>query len=296
MAQLSIFKSRTLSAKLYKSKVDEQLALYIKSYQPDLIFITFAKYLDGESITIMREAAGNIKILALDVDPWPKLQKNRIETAKEVDILLATNDGQWLQEYRDAGIPLCRFIPNICDPDTDRRYEVGDKWKTDIIWTGTVSHKMCPGDSTRKNIVEKLAGKNNYKVYGCLGQPQVGGIEYLQAISGAKIGLHINAVNNIRLYHSDRIAHYLACGTMVIAKRIPDGDLLAKDKEHIRYFDEPEEFFELAEWYLKNENDRKQIADTGMKWAHEQFNCVKIAGYVLDIIKNGDYKAVWNRS
>ena len=80
---------------------------------------------------------------------------------------------------------------------------------------------------------------------------------------------------------------------MSLAKRVPDSDLLFKDKLHLRYFETAEEFFELADWYLKHEDERKKIADAGMKWTHEQFNCVKIAGYILDLIEKGAYKAPW---
>ena len=38
---------------------------------------------------------------------------------------------------------------------------------------------------------------------------------------------------------------------------------------------------------------KEKIADEGMKWAHEQFNCVKIAGYFLDLIEKGSYDAPW---
>jgi hypothetical protein len=33
-----------------------------------------------------------------------------------------------------------------------------------------------------------------------------------------------------------------------------------------------------------------------MKWTHEQFNSVKIAGYILDLIEKGKYSAVWNQA
>ncbi len=66
-----------------------------------------------------------------------------------------------------------------------------------------------------------------------------------------------------------------------MAKRFPDCDLLYKDGEHLKYFDSIEEFFELSEWYLKHEQERARIADTGMKWAHEQFNCEKIAMSII---------------
>ena len=293
--QISPLKSKTLSKLLFKSKVDELLADQLKNYKPDIVYINFPRVLDANTIKHMRQAAPDAVFIGDDGDPWPKLQKGgRLNTAKELDILTATNDGTFLQDYRDAGVPNCVFMPNLCDPDVDHRYDVPEKWKTDILWTGTTSHHADTSDWLRKNLVEELAQRKNCSVYGCCGRSQIGGINYLYAISGARIGAHANAVNSVRLYHSDRLTHYLAGGTFVLAKRIPDTNLLFKDGVHLKYFDTVDEFFELADWYLNREGERKKIADAGMEWTHEQFNCVKIAGYILDLAERGSYSAPWS--
>jgi glycosyltransferase involved in cell wall biosynthesis len=280
----------------YKSRVDELLVKQIRNYEPDIIHISFAKFLDARTVGHIREAACDAAIVGIDVDPWPKVQRDRrIETAKKLDILTATNDGQFLQDYKDAGVPKCVFIPNMCDPDIEYRYDVSDKWKSDILFTGQTKykHKRYPTEDLRYQLLVRLADMKNCALYGCLGRPKVEGINYLYAISGAKIGLSINAVNDVRLYHSDRFTHYLACGTFVLAKRVPDSELLFKDKVHLRYFDAAEEFFDLANWYLAHEDERIKIANAGMQRAHSEFNCEKIAKYTLDIIETGDYKAPW---
>jgi len=290
---LSPFKSRTLSACFYEKKVDRQIAQLAAHYQPDIVYISFARVLNAETITTVRNAVPKAVFIGNDGDPWPKLQGNRIGTAKELDILMATNDGEFLQDYRDAGVPNCMFMPNLCDPDTDHRYEVSEKWKTDILWTGKASHHADTSESFREKLLIELAARDNCAIYGCFGRPQIGGIDYFYAISGAKIGVNVNAYRPVRSCHSDRLTHYLACGTFVMARRIPDGDLLFADGVHLRYFDTIEEFFELADRYLKNDAERRKIADAGMKWVHEQFNCVKIAGYILELAEKGCYSAPW---
>ena len=290
----SCLKSKSLSSFFYKNKADELLCAQIRSYQPHIVLVCFPRDLDDKSVKLMRKVVSNAVFIGCDGDPWPKLQKsNKIGTAKALDIVTATNDGQFLQDYRDAGVPLCVFMPNMCDPDTDHRYEVGAEWKTDILWTGKAKHGADSSETLREEIVGKLVTQSNSSLYGCFGKPQIGGTNYLYAISGARIGVGINAVNSIRLYHSDRFTHYLACGTFVLAKRVPDTDLLCKDGQHARYFDTAEEFFDLADWYLNHEEERKKIADAGMKHAHEQFNSVKIAGYILELIERGRYSAPW---
>jgi glycosyltransferase involved in cell wall biosynthesis len=294
LREFSIFKSKTLSEKFYKYRVDRQMAGQIRAYQPDIIFVSFARALNAESIKCMRETAPNAVFIGGDEDPWPGLQRNRIETAKQLDILTATNDGKWLQEYRDAGVPLCKFIPNACDPVINRRYDVEEKWETDILWTGKAKHHADSSETLREDIVSKLIHQNNCRLYGCWGQPKIGGIDYLYAISGAKIGVSINAVNSVKFYHSDRLTDYLSCGACVLAKKVPDTELLFKGGKHVIYFDEVGEFFELANWYLKHQSERKKIADAGMERVHKEFNCQKIAQYILDLVETGTYNAPWS--
>jgi hypothetical protein len=294
LSEISPFKSKTLSKRFFKSRVDELLAGQIRNYKPDIVYVNFPRQLDTETISRIRAAVPNAVLIGIDGDPWPKLQADgRIHTAGALDILTATNDGAFLQDYRDAGVPLCVFMPNLCDPDNDRRYAVGPEWATDILWTGKAGHHADTSDTLREQLVTQLAQRNNCTLYGCLARPQIGGTDYLYAISGARIGAHANAVNSVRLYHSDRLTHYLACGAFVLAKRVPETDLLFKDGAHLKYFDTVEEFFELADWYLKHEPQRNRIAEAGMQWVHEQFNGVKIAGYILDLVEKGRYTAPW---
>ena len=72
-------------------------------------------------------------------------------------------------------------------------------------------------------------------VWGCLGQKSLEGIHYLEAICGAQIALSINVFNDVRFYHSDRLTNYLGCGTFVLAKRVPDSELLFEDHKHLCY-------------------------------------------------------------
>jgi len=286
--------SRILSKKWCKHSVDKLLIRQVKNYNPDIVYIGFANFLDAETVELMRQTAPTAFFIGRDIDLWPDLHKNRLEVATKLDVVITTYDGEGLNTYRNAGVR-CIFIPNTCDPDIEYRYDVSDKWKSDLLFTGQTryKHKYYPTEDIRHQLLVRLANMKNCALYGCLGRPNIGGINYLYAISGAKIGLSVNAVNDIRLYHSDRLTTYLSCGTFVLAKRVPDSDLLFKNGVHLRYFDAVEEFFELADWYLKHEQERQKIAKAGMERVHSEFNCEKIAKYTLDITEKGGYIAPW---
>jgi len=116
-------------------------------------------------------------------------------------------------------------------------------------------------------------------------------MDYFYAICGAKIGLSINITNDVTLYHSDRFINYIACGTFTLAKRVPNTELLFKEGEHVKYFDTVDEFFEMAQWYLEHDDERERIAARGMKHAHREFICNRVAQYMLDIVEKGTYDA-----
>ena len=287
--------SRKFAKRYCKSHVVDQLLIkQIKHYNPDIIYVTFANYLDVKTIQLMRQAAPNAFFIGIDVDLWPQLHKNRVQATTKLDLTMTTFSGKGLDAYNSAGVKTA-FMPNSCDPDIEYRHDVGSEWKSEIIFTGQsrYKHKLYPTEDTRHHILTKLANMPNCKLYGCCGRPKIGGINYFYAISGARIGLSANAANDISLYHSDRFTQYLACGTLVLAKRVPDSELLFKDKIHLRYFDTTEEFFELAKWYLAHEDERIKIANAGMEYAHAEFNCEKIAKYTMDLIENGSYSAPW---
>jgi hypothetical protein len=125
ISSLSPFKSKKFSALLYKKRVDKMLIDYVRNYKPDIVYVSFPDFLNADTVKSIKDASPSSVLIGGDGDPWPQLQKGRIETAKELDILIATNDGQYLQDYRDAGVSLCVFMPNMCDPDIDHRYQVG---------------------------------------------------------------------------------------------------------------------------------------------------------------------------
>jgi spore maturation protein CgeB len=251
------------------------------------------KYLDAETVVAMRDAVPEAILIGRDEDPFPERNPARMAIARQMDVVTTTSSGRFLRTYKDAGVPRCAFIPNMCDPDIQHRYAVDERWKVDIIFTGKAEHTRLDRNDERHKLVKRLSQMSNARLYGCFGIPRVEGIETFYAISGAKVALSINITNDVRLYHSDRLVNYLACGTFTLAKRVPDSDLLFEDGVYLKYFDTADEFFELAEWYLKNEQEREKMARAGMERAHSEFNCEKIAKHILDLIETGTYDAPW---
>ena len=50
---------------------------------------------------------------------------------------------------------------------------------------------------------------------------------------------------------------------------------------------------DLIDRYLPDETARRRIADSGMARAHEGFNCQRLAGHIIDLVKKGSYDETW---
>ena len=95
-------KSKILSRRWCKDQVDELLVQQLKSYNPDIIHISFANFLDVNTIALIRQGAPNAFLYGCDGDPWPQFQTNRVEIGSKLDLILATNDGKWLDVEVEA--------------------------------------------------------------------------------------------------------------------------------------------------------------------------------------------------
>jgi len=286
MQQESFIKSKRFAVRFAKKSADKVLSEQLRAYCPDIVLVLNPKDLDCESVRAMRKAASDAVFVARDNEPFPHTHPERLALCAQMDIVLCSSPEEFLEPYRQAGAKRCFFLPNPCDPDIQRPYDVEDKWKSDIMFAGKLGHENLSGDPDRYELLRRLSKTSGAKLYGCFGHPKIDGIEVFYAISGAKIALSINIVNNVRLYHSDRLINCISCGTFTLAKKVPGSELLFEDNVHLRYFDTADEFFELADWYLRHDKEREKIARAGMERAHQEFNCTKMARRMLEILQN----------
>lgn len=295
LLQNSFFGSKSIAKNFAHQKTEKLLLEQVRCYKPDIVMVLIMKDIRPELIDEIRKISPNSIFLGRDVDWLPQNNAERTAIAKKLDCIIATNAGEWLQYYKDLGIPKCAFIPCPCDPDIHRPYPKDPALQTDIIFTGKMIHgkNKSQADQNRVDILTTLQKMPNVSLYGLDGKNKIMGVSAFAAVSNAKIALSINAINTMRMCHSDRFVNYIACGTMTLAKRVPDTDLLFQDKKHVRYFDSIEEFLDLSKWYLEHDEERKKIAQQGMERAHSEFHCTRIAQLTMDFIENGTYQADW---
>lgn len=273
----------------------ELMVSQIQNYNPDIIvFRAAVRKLDEKFVLKAKAAAPNAIIICWYVALYSDVHPNVLACAKHADFFISTSGGKNLERYKKAGIGKCAYMPFPCDPDLEHRYEeVDGKWKSNLLFTGKLDRKLPGQDSMRAELIKLLAEKRNLTVWGCLGKPQIYGMDYIYAINGAKIGISVNCYNDVRFSHSSRFMHYLACGTLVLAKYVPDSEMLFADGKHLRYFNTPDECLQLIDYYLENSREREAIAAAGMERAHSHFSCVNIVQDIFELINTGSYDKPW---
>ncbi|KPK77185.1 MAG: hypothetical protein AMJ79_04145 [Phycisphaerae bacterium SM23_30] len=292
LQQLSPIKSKNWAVKIAKKKVDEILAELARHYQPELVFLTTFKLLDVKTIRQIKAAAQALLICWYE-DATRGLNEQVLDIGRMCDFFLATSGGELLQRYKQAGVRRCAFMPNPSDKDIEHPREVPDKCRSKILFTGKLRHGQDGQDEMRRELIKWLVDHKDMTVWGCMGQKTLQGIDYLNAICGAEMALSINVFNDVRFYHSDRLTHYLGCGAFVLAKRVPDSDLLFEDHKHLCYFDTKDQCAELIERFQQDAGQRRKIAAAGRERVHKAFGCEKLARYIVDLATQGEYQDSW---
>lgn len=293
MMSNSPIRSKRIARKFAKPRTDRFCRDLLGDYQPDVILVLAFRNLDSQTLEMLRAAVPEAVLAGWYSDPLDGITEASMDIFRKLDVFMASGGGARLEEVgRACRIPAA-FIPNPCDPDIERRHPVEEKDRCELLFTGKLGHKGCGTDPSRGELIPTLIERYGMTVFGALGEATVLGMSYFRRICGAKIALSINATNDIRMYHSDRLINYLGCGAFVLAKAVPDSHLLFEDYKHLRYFSSNQECLELVDYYLKHEDEREKIAAGGMAHAHKMFHCERIAGDILDFITTGSYDAPW---
>ena len=292
LARFSPFGSRRL-ARFAEAKVNGLLAETAGQYQPDVVLVSHLKRLGRRSVEVVKQQAPGATYVAIYGDQSRGCDPKVTEIATICDWLLATSGGEVLRRYKDAGAPNCAFMPNPVDPDLEGPRDVQPQWRSEMLFTGKLGHKLAGQDPDREGLIRHLVARRNMTVWGCLGRPSISGRDYKDAICGTKIALSINAFNDVRLYHSDRLMHYLSHGAFVLAKYVPGSELLFEDGKHLRYFRTLNDCLARIDEARADEAKRRSIAQAGMERAHTAFNCERIAADIVDLVTTGGYKESW---
>ncbi len=288
------WRSRMGGEAVVRKATDRIMAGQIRQYRPDIIVYRGCRAYNEQTVLAAREAAPDSILICWYIDLTSHINPSILSLARHADWFISTAGGANLTRYHEAGVKQCAYMPYPGDPDLEKPYPVEDQWKSQVLFTGTSEHRgLQEQDLLRNNVIKRFRRKKIITTWGGKGEKKIYGMNYLYAISGCKIALSINVYNEVRFYHSNRLINSMGCGAFVLAKHVPDSEILFQDGIHLRYFETEEQCVELAEYYLAQDRERQKIARQGMERAHEHFNCRQIAADMFDLITTGCYHQPW---
>lgn len=273
-----------------------------RQLKPEFILLGHADIISNDALAEVQAMLPDVKIAQFNVDPV--FRAGNINMIKQklphVDATFITTGGPILKRFAHPRGQVC-FMPNPVDPSMERAkcHEHSDQ-PYDMFWALRAMQHNTPGDP-RIELPVYLAAQDGIVMdyHGMRGRAELFGAAYYERIAQNKMGLNISVVRThetspraqdeeLYLYASDRISHYLGCGLLTFATRDNRLEELLKEDEEMIYFSTAEELTDKVRYYLKHDGKRREIAAKGWHRAHTDFNVRMVAQYILDVTFQSD--------
>ena len=268
--------------------------------KPDMILLGHADIITPASLQKIRALLPATKLAQFNVDALFRQQNNNAIISKLpwVDATFITTAGPVLKRF-SGGAGNVGFMPNPVDSSIEwpKSFERSDQ-PHDVFYASRMDRYKNPkGARAEIPVYLEKSGKVTVDYHGMYEKPAIFGAAYINAIHNAKMGLNISydrhhadappaPKEELYLYSSDRISHYMGCGLLTFT---PRGNaletLFAEDKEIILYSTK-EELLEKLVFYKNNDTCRREIAHAGWKKSHEEFNEKRVAKYFVEVAFN----------
>lgn len=239
----------------------------VNAHQPDVIFMQLqtAGVLDKHTAAYISQRAFTMNWTGDVRTPLPQWFK---DIAPHIGITLFTNMND-VDHMRNHGFKADYLQIGVPNKIFTAKGEI--KESADIVFMGN-NVGGFPLSSERRQMVDLLRQRygKQFKVYGVGWQ----GADYIpeqteevKYYRGCKIAINFSHFKYKR-YSSDRILRAMASGPMVLSHHYPEIEKEFNIGEHLDVWDNFDQLFEKIDYYLNNENKRKEIARAGCAHVH----------------------------
>ena len=257
----------------------------LRFYQPDLLFF-HGRDISDELLKRLKQRMP----VVMYFDDCIKGTSRSIEKIKkqgrQADIMYLTNRGE-IAQYRQWGVN-AKFITGGCDPDAHRAVQTPDSfYRSDVAFIGkanTPDRVVCMREVARRFDL-KLWGAGWENVGLKATAKDVYAVEYRKICAGAKIVLGWNIDPTVDLYFSNRTWYTLGCGGFLLTAYSPSLEELFGRGRELDWFETVEECCEKIEYYLQHDKQRRNIAATGYRLAHQKYSYDKMVEKIIGDIQ-----------
>jgi hypothetical protein len=271
------------------------------NFRPALIVLGQADIIQYESLKEVKSFLQHVKIVQYNVDALFRRHNINIlkRNAANMDATFVTTAGSILKSFSHSR-GVASYIPNPVDKSIDypRCHERSDQ-KHDVFWSMRQIEKSRKHEENPRIEIPLFlenSGKVNIDYYGMNGKPELWNADYYQAIEKAKMGLNLShsylgkdnvhnktTADELYLYTSDRISHYMGSGLLTLSTRDNSLEELFEENNEVVFFSSKEELLDKVTYYKKHDDERKRVARQGWEKSHNYFNERLVAKYMLEV-------------
>lgn len=272
------------------------------NFQPEFILLSHADIISKESINKVREFLPKTRIAQWNVDPIFRVHNIKQIKSKldVVDATFVTTAGKALKKFSSKHGKVC-FVPNIVDKSLDwpECFDETDQ-ENDVFWALRALSGSYEGDPRIE--IPLFLEKNGIKIdyHGMNKKPLLYNADYYQKIKESRMGLNINVARSdintipdkedLYLYSSDRISHYMGSGLLTLTPRDNSLYELYKENEELVFFDSKEDLLEKIKYFKEHDSERQRVAKNGWIKSHQCFNEKLVTQYVIEAVFELDHK------
>jgi hypothetical protein len=255
------------------------LARRARRFGPDLVFS-----MTTDCPTEVLAGLSKTCIVSVYTDRYNfEVDPGMVERGKASHVLFMAVDGH-RQDYIDAAVPNVVYLPQACDGIAHRRADPG-RFGSDIAFVG----KPKP---LRINLINKINERFDLKVYGpgwkgtgiSIGRNAITPRSYAQVCAGTSVMLGADVVRDVPLCFSNRTYIIMGCGGFLLTSYVPGLEEIFENRKHLVWYESDEECLELIDYYLKNPDERRVIADEGYRHVHEHYTYDHFVKRLLDTV------------
>ncbi|MDM5284687.1 glycosyltransferase family protein [Peribacillus frigoritolerans] len=255
-----------------------------KVYKPDIaiFFGSGVAYLDGDKVE-------NLKRLGIKTALWLTDDPYYIDITKSIvsyfDVVF-TQENNCVSLYKASGCGKVHILPLAADPEVFKPKEVGEKYKSDILFIGVgfwnrvhLFDSIADYLSKKDTIIIGLAWDRlqNYSVLSHkINSTWVSPEEAASYYNGAKVVINIHRqhddatinVNKEKINATSinpRTFEISACGALQLTDIRKDLSNFYTPEVDISTYKSPKELIQKIDYYLNHEDERRTIATNGLK-------------------------------
>ncbi len=294
----NIFKSRKAGIK----PCNEKLMDYIHRFKPHLVVFKHADVITQETILEIKHKYPHTKLAQLNIDALfnPDNVARINHKSGLMDANYVTTYGESLYKICQNNVPVY-YIPNIVDRAVEAGRAFEGENKADLF---LAYGNAAPDDSryiTAHRILDE-APDVCFSYHVSAQGTGLWGADYMDRLAECAMGLNLSRkeekgrggdMNDLFMYSSDRLAHYMGNGLLTFSDRDFSLDELYEEDKEMIFYSSVDELIDKLKYYKEHDDVRRKIAQAGWQKAHTAHNETYAAQFMLETLfesKISDYQ------